>query len=274
MDTLGEYLKEWRKGKNVPLEEIASRTRINIVYLEALESDDFNKLPGEAIARGFVLSYAKCIGMNEKETLLMFDRMGRPFFQRRDESRRDSPMQTNLMRPREIRTKRLGKIGVLIIVGLIFGFMYFLGQDRVREDRFSLNPVPIEDTASMESLPEPPVIIEESSVISQEADTEPVASEKEVVGIQKVGRLELDPFQITIEAIETAWVSADIDEDEFREVLLRPGDTVTWNAKEQFNLSLGNAGGVKVKLNGELLGPFGPTGVVVRDIILTRGHQE
>ena len=53
-------------------------------------------------------------------------------------------------------------------------------------------------------------------------------------------------------------------------VLLRPGDRVRWKGVDQFALTLGNAGGVRVALNGKEQGPFGPRGKVARDIVLKR----
>ena len=64
------------------------------------------------------------------------------------------------------------------------------------------------------------------------------------------------------------WVVIRSDEDNPREVLLQPGEVVRWQARDRFLLTLGNAGGVEVRLNGELQGPYGETGVVVRDVEL------
>jgi len=71
-----------------------------------------------------------------------------------------------------------------------------------------------------------------------------------------------------LEAVEPSWVQVVIDDNETREALLQPNDTVRWRAKEKFLLTLGNAGGVRVQLDGKDLGPFGPTGEVVHKEIL------
>ncbi|MCA9501308.1 MAG: DUF4115 domain-containing protein, partial [Nitrospira sp.] len=46
------------------------------------------------------------------------------------------------------------------------------------------------------------------------------------------------------------------------------GQKSTWKANSQYLLTLGNAAGVVIRLNGELQGPFGKPGQVVRDIRL------
>lgn len=78
-----------------------------------------------------------------------------------------------------------------------------------------------------------------------------------------------------VEAIEPTWVQVEIDEDEIREALLQPNDSIRWKAKEKFLLKVGNAGGVKVLLNGEELDPLGPSGEVVeKEIVGTTEQSE
>jgi hypothetical protein len=74
------------------------------------------------------------------------------------------------------------------------------------------------------------------------------------------------PLTLTIEATDAGWVAARIDGNELKEVYLEPGEKVTWRAADGFVLSLGNAGGVKVHLNGKPLGPLGSKGAVVKNV--------
>lgn len=77
-----------------------------------------------------------------------------------------------------------------------------------------------------------------------------------------------DPLTLTIEATDAGWVAARIDGNEMKEVYLEPGEKVTWRASDGFVLSLGNAGGVRVELNGKTLGPLGSKGAVVKNILI------
>jgi hypothetical protein len=74
---------------------------------------------------------------------------------------------------------------------------------------------------------------------------------------------------LDIEAVERCWVKVQIDRAAFQEALLYPGDRVRWKAQDRIALTLGNAGGVRVVLNGKLQGPFGDKGQVVREIVFT-----
>jgi hypothetical protein len=77
-----------------------------------------------------------------------------------------------------------------------------------------------------------------------------------------------DSLTLTIEATDAGWVAARIDGNEMKEVYLEAGEKVTWRASDGFVLSLGNAGGVKVELNGKPLGPLGSKGAVVKNILI------
>ncbi|MFZ0463338.1 MAG: RodZ domain-containing protein [Candidatus Acidiferrales bacterium] len=62
----GEHLKREREMRGVSLEEIAAATRISIRFLEALENEQWERLPGGIFNRGFIRSVAKFLGMDEE----------------------------------------------------------------------------------------------------------------------------------------------------------------------------------------------------------------
>jgi curved DNA-binding protein CbpA len=60
----GSFLKRIRQYKDVSIERMAEMTRISKTYIKNIEEDDFEKLPAEVYARGFVYQYAKCLKLN------------------------------------------------------------------------------------------------------------------------------------------------------------------------------------------------------------------
>ncbi|HEV8198708.1 MAG TPA: helix-turn-helix domain-containing protein [Candidatus Polarisedimenticolia bacterium] len=62
MANFGEALKREREQRDVPLRDIANATKINLRYLEALEQNRFDKLPGGVFNKGFIRAYARFIG--------------------------------------------------------------------------------------------------------------------------------------------------------------------------------------------------------------------
>ena len=54
METVGEILKNAREKKGLTIESLEKKTRIVSRYIEALENDEFDKLPGEIYVKGFI----------------------------------------------------------------------------------------------------------------------------------------------------------------------------------------------------------------------------
>ncbi|MEZ4750140.1 MAG: helix-turn-helix domain-containing protein [Bdellovibrionota bacterium] len=69
METFGAYIKAQRETKAFALEEIASITKIHIHALQHLEAGRWEKLPPEPFLRGFVIAYAKYVGLDTQECL-------------------------------------------------------------------------------------------------------------------------------------------------------------------------------------------------------------
>ena len=67
--SFGEQLRLAREARGISLRHISDQTRISIRYLEAIEADDYKRLPGGIFNRSFIKSYAKQIGFDEKEAI-------------------------------------------------------------------------------------------------------------------------------------------------------------------------------------------------------------
>jgi cytoskeleton protein RodZ len=61
----GEHLKREREMRGVSLEEVSAATRISTRFLEAIESDRWESLPGGVFNRGFIRSVARYLGLDE-----------------------------------------------------------------------------------------------------------------------------------------------------------------------------------------------------------------
>jgi len=66
---------------------------------------------------------------------------------------------------------------------------------------------------------------------------------------------------------EKTWMRILADEQQTFDVLLQPKETATWTARRRFEITLGNAGGVELSLNGVPQGPLGKTGEVVHLVL-------
>lgn len=69
----GTLLREAREKKEIPLAWVAERIKVSQSCLKALELGCWEELPPEIFVRGFVRSYARAIGVSEREPLNLLD---------------------------------------------------------------------------------------------------------------------------------------------------------------------------------------------------------
>jgi transcriptional regulator with XRE-family HTH domain len=69
----GERLKRERELREVSLDELSKATRISNRFLQALENEDWGKLPGGVFGHGFVRSIARYLGLSEEALLGEYD---------------------------------------------------------------------------------------------------------------------------------------------------------------------------------------------------------
>src|SRR5678815_3205246 len=67
--SIGEQLRVAREGRGIQLRDICEQTRISVHYLEAIEANDYKRLPGGVFNRSFIKAYAKCVGYDEREAI-------------------------------------------------------------------------------------------------------------------------------------------------------------------------------------------------------------
>jgi cytoskeletal protein RodZ len=67
--SIGEQLRLAREARGIGLREICDQTRISLHYLEAIEANDYKRLPGGVFNRSFIKAYAKAIGYDEREAI-------------------------------------------------------------------------------------------------------------------------------------------------------------------------------------------------------------
>ena len=70
------------------------------------------------------------------------------------------------------------------------------------------------------------------------------------------------PHKVIITATEECWVHSNADHTDTRQFSLRKGDTFALTFTKSLELKLGNAGGVRLRYDGEELPPVGATGQV------------
>ncbi len=77
-------------------------------------------------------------------------------------------------------------------------------------------------------------------------------------------RVAASELVLEVVATDTTWLLVTIDKADSKEVLMNPGEAVTWHAKKGFFLKIGNAGGIRLVFNGKEISKLGEKGQVVQ----------
>jgi hypothetical protein len=294
METLGHFLKSQREQSQLSQEEVATQTRIPLTHIQSIEADQFDRLPHGVSAKGFLRLYARCVGANETTILRRFSErtpappapVTEPTGQKHSPSLPSDYIQ---IAPATRRTSPLRIVlwacAAVVLIG--FGIQTLwpeLEPSRspgvespvsipapaaVVEETASLDPPkPAKEGGGVETAPPSAMPKPSSLTPPQEAALPPTAA---ATGESRSGAPSAPPpLLLDIEAMEKTWVRIVIDGRETWDVTLAPKEKVSWAATKGFLLTLGNAGGVIVRLNGKTLAPLGPRGKVVRDLRLVR----
>jgi cytoskeletal protein RodZ len=290
MEPLGEYLKQARKKKRLSLEQITSQTRIQEHHLQALESEDFANLPAKVFAKGFVRSYAKALGLDEEEAIQCFLETSGTFYEQHQPEQPQPHVQVKLEAAH--RQSINWNLVVVILVVIAAGAVWY-GLPKQEDTPIDLSEPEI--SSSVETIQEsiPPSDPQESIAPATpvgSTSTSPPSSQNSVPALPAPKPIMPPPIEpipptsspappaveitadashtLEIEATQLTWVVVQSDKQAPNEALLQPGQRKTWKANKQFLLTLGNAAGVVIRLNGETQGPFGKPGQVVRNIRL------
>lgn len=104
METMGQVFKAARERKRISLSTAAARTRIKIQHLEAMERDDFSKMPAPTYARGFIRMYADFLGLDPAPLIDEYNRLHDPTAREKAPSARKSvPKPSPRREPETVR---------------------------------------------------------------------------------------------------------------------------------------------------------------------------
>lgn len=116
---LGDVLKNAREDKGLSLDEVALETKIQKRYLEDLEKEDFEDMPGKVYERGFLRTYAETLGLDVKEVLELHDEI-------RGEKKVEELVEEEHHEEKQKKSKLKIFLGIIIIVFVAFGVVKIL----------------------------------------------------------------------------------------------------------------------------------------------------
>ncbi len=228
--TFGERLKRERELREVTLEEVSNATRISARFLQALEDEDWEKLPGGVFGRGFVRTIARYLGLSEEGFLAEYDlARGESAVpaQSKPEDRIPSP-------PKWIPIVALLVI-LLLVAGFIVGGVYGWRKWKTRR----LN----KQTQSTSSQLAP---TQQTATPAQQPTTA-VASPAA-------------PLQLSLSTSASTHVRVISDDAVALDADLPSGENRRFTATRQFEISATDSSAVLLELNGAMMPPIGTPG--------------
>jgi cytoskeleton protein RodZ len=274
MNDFADELRAAREAKHISLSDLSSLTKIQLKYLRAIERGEFSFLP-ETYIRAFIRDYAKAVQIDPDAVTAKYEasmkkveesaRISEP---EPAEPERIPPPPTDVPRHllevsrplgpslRELLIAQTSKkkwlpVAALVLLIVIVALVATLTTSGRKE--------PIAETPFEQ-------VIKEKELASAGRSDSTTAGTIPSSHLYSLG----DSLILEGRTSQDVWVRLAIDNDSSKEYLFRPNAVRTWKARQKFDVSLGNAGGIDFRLNGRELGTLGKSGAVVRSVIITR----
>ncbi len=268
---IGRFLEQKRKERGLSLEEVEQATKIRKRYLTGLERDNYAILPDAVYARGFLKTYANYLGL-DGEALSRQLKSGRKPRRARGincNTRPDSDFEKPLITPSGLRGAQKRRVSTSAIVTLVvavlalaavIGALYFVGRGV---------QVSKEDSPSGESPPRQ----EQQNVAGREKAPEAGSAKEGAVGSTATGdekpavakqSAPPDTLRVLVNVRERpSWILIRTDGTAVYEQVAQPGFSKTFEAEQRLFIKSGDAGAVRVEINGQDAGPLGGAGEIV-----------
>ena len=230
-------LREAREARGLSLSDAANATRIWERYLSALEANAaLEEFPAPAYARFFLRSYAEFLGIDPDTIVHEFDE---------DHPVPEEPVLRTV--PYE-RPRRRGIAGALVFLSIVA--LVALAVVRLQQGRHEEMPAPAATAANQQGSTPP-------SVAPQRPATPPP----------------VDHIRAVIHANDRSWVEVHADGQALEGgMVLEAGRHGVYRADQRLEITLGNAGGVVLEVNGERVQTGGVGSVVTLAFKLRDGE--
>lgn len=278
MASLGFYLRELREGRGLSLEELSRTTRVATRYLEALEGDDLGALPGHVFARGFLRAYCQTLQTPPDEAIALYHRQtGTPLPSPATAGRRVEPGARS-------RDTVFISFVLLVVFGLaLLAVANVLQSARERasaREGVSVGSGPGSatspgDTVASVTTPVPPEVgpgapePQPPNVASAPRPASPPTSGETAVTSGGVST----PYRLVARVWEATWVRVRMEDGRSTEETIPAGAVREWISNTPFVLTVGNAGGIALELNGRPLPPLGARGAVISRLVIPPKQQ-
>ena len=248
LTSFGLFLQSARIEKKISIESLAAETRIRVEVLRRLEAEDHESLPDDVFIRGFIRSYALAVGADVDEAL---ERYRSSLALRHKKTKNQTAPAT---RPNRFWLGLAAAVGAVLLLAGLTVYLY---------SRFYAAPDPPHE---IETAPvsKPQGVSADQPTVSGSGvprNTPPVPPPEPPPQVEP--EVSNQKYLLEIKAIEETWLKIIVDDQGAQEMTLQANEVRQIKAASLFNLLIGNAGGVELKLNGQPVEVTGRSGQVV-----------
>ncbi|HEY8911636.1 MAG TPA: RodZ domain-containing protein [Desulfosporosinus sp.] len=241
----GQMLRAAREEKKWSLTDTEETTKISVRYIKALEGEEYGIIPGSTYVKGYLRTYAKQLGLNPDEIIALYKDSTMP----EAAPVLEPPHRLVKARPSWVRPLIIGSMAMLVIVFVVVTASSFLPGKKVADSPYSPSALPSAPKA--EAVAPVPVVPNPANA---------AATAQEGLTAQLV-------------FTQTCWVVVKADGQPPIQGEFTAGTTKEVKGTSKIELvSVGNAGGLSVTLNGKALPSLGKAGEVLRNVVLTKDN--
>jgi len=300
MSAVGAYLRDLRERQGISLEELSRSTRVLHHYLEALETDDLASLPAPVFTKGFIRAYCQVLGVSSDEAIALYDlRAGQSREPTGSLAVPPPPAPDHHARAATSeRREGRGRGAVLIsfVLLVVLGAALFAVTLALQSGREEVDgkgpadaaappqpePIPTPAAEPAESAPAPPPVAAEP--LKRPPSTQPSAGASErpaappsvtapsvsapVPPSPSTAQSIVSPYRLVARTTETTWMRVRTEDGRTSEETIPANEVREWVSNGPFVLTIGNAGGVSLELNGRPIPRLGASGAVVTRLVL------
>ena len=245
----GERLKRDRELRGVSRDEISAATRIGPRFLEALENEQWDRLPGGVFNRGFLRAVARFLGLDEDDLIAQYD-LAISEQNSQLEAYVNPPVPEESAKAPRRSLVLLGTLGGIVLLGTGWlGWRWYgqsLRQAASRGDR----------VASAVTLAGQP----EGNAPGASVEHADGAASASLAGTASPSGTVSQGLELKIEAGKETAVSVSADGSKVFEGSMIAGQSRTFTAQDAIDISAKDAGALLLELNGQTLAPLGPPG--------------
>jgi cytoskeleton protein RodZ len=237
MASFGDNLRQQRELRGISLRDISEATKISVRFLQALETDRVDILPGGIFRRSFVREYARFVGLDP-------ERMVAEFLHAHGdagEKKPAAPAQPEEDSRRGFYRRLFLALGAAGLMGGAWGLT---------------RAVPPPAGAASAPVPAPPMVVPGDQLVPM---AEPVAT---------LG----GPLVVTLRAREDCWIALHAGGRALMDKVLRAGDSETVQVDDEVILHVGDAGALDLLINDQPATPLGDRGEVRRNIVINKNN--